>query len=383
MQIGPMCRRVAGLDVLRVLAILLVLVAHYPKSPGGGILTRLMNFGWTGVDLFFVLSGYLIGGQLFAAIASGRRVSLFAFYARRLLRTLPNYYVVLAVYVGLSIPAAAAAPAPLWRFLSFTQNLGIPNVFTPSWSLCVEEHFYLAFPVLALLLCRARSPKLVGAVFLVILAGGLTLRAVIWFAARPDRLGAADALATYMGQLYFPSWCRLDGITMGVGLAALKAFRPAAWQRLTAHASVLLAGSMLFLALSAWSYWTRYTFVCSTLGFTCISVSFTLLTAYVLSGRSWLASHPIPGAATIAQLSYGIYLTHSLAIDSTAWLLGGYGVKLQSIAGVAVASALMAGFACLLYYLVERPCLSLRDQLFGNRRPRVWQEPLVPVQEAR
>src|SRR5204863_3144515 len=57
--------RIAGLDFLRALAIVLVLVAHYPKA-GFGLLTRALNFGWCGVDLFFVLSGYLIGGQLFA-----------------------------------------------------------------------------------------------------------------------------------------------------------------------------------------------------------------------------------------------------------------------------------------------------------------------------
>src|SRR5260370_32054624 len=101
--------RIAGLDLLRAAAIVLVLAAHYPKT-GAGLLIRVLNFGWSGVDLFFVLSGYLIGGQLFAAQAAGRRVSFAGFYARRCLRTLPNYYAVLAVYFLAPAWIAGATP---------------------------------------------------------------------------------------------------------------------------------------------------------------------------------------------------------------------------------------------------------------------------------
>src|ERR1700756_1739896 len=119
-------QRIAGLDLLRALAIVLVLVAHYPKA-GIGPLTRVLNFGWSGVDLFFVLSGYLIGRQVFAAQASGKNITLAGFYARRWLRTLPNYYAVLAVYCVLAAWVGSPSPAPLWKFLSFTQNVGIPS----------------------------------------------------------------------------------------------------------------------------------------------------------------------------------------------------------------------------------------------------------------
>src|SRR5438445_4049234 len=123
-------RRIAGLDLLRAAAIVLVLMAHYPKT-GTGPITRLLNFGWTGVDLFFILSGYLIAGQLFASLRSGQEISITAFYLRRLLRTLPNYYVILGAYAILSGLTGAAAPAPLWKFVSFVQNIGIPSTFAP------------------------------------------------------------------------------------------------------------------------------------------------------------------------------------------------------------------------------------------------------------
>ena len=163
-------RRIAGLDMLRALAIVLVLVAHYPKSESG-VFIRMLNFGWTGVDLFFVLSGYLIAGQLFAALVSGKPMPTATFYGRRLLRTLPNYYIVLAIYLMVS------ASMPVRRYLTFTQNFGIPSAFTPSWSLCVEEQFYLVFPLVVMALAKTRSPKLVMAVFAGILLVGIGVRA--------------------------------------------------------------------------------------------------------------------------------------------------------------------------------------------------------------
>src|ERR1700677_1387259 len=91
--------RINGLDTLRAAAILLVLMYHYTVVVSGNSTFGLLSdIGWVGVDLFFVLSGYLIGNQIMSAIARGEDFSLKLFFARRLLRTLPNYYVILAIY---------------------------------------------------------------------------------------------------------------------------------------------------------------------------------------------------------------------------------------------------------------------------------------------
>jgi peptidoglycan/LPS O-acetylase OafA/YrhL len=373
-------QRIAGLDLLRALAIVLVLVAHYPKT-GAGLLTRVLNFGWSGVDLFFVLSGYLIGGQLFAAQATGKSISLVGFYARRWLRTFPNYYVVLAVYCILAAWNGSATPAPLWKFVTFTQNMGVPSAFTPSWSLCVEEQFYLLFPIIALLLARKNKPALTVSVFGGILSLEVALRAAVWLATRPDRLPEPDALATYMGSLYYPTWCRLDGIALGVGLAAIKCFRPAIWRKLMDKGDLLLAASVLFLGASVLAFWTRYSLPGSTVGFTFLSFSFALLTASALSDRGLLAGCAIPGTRAVALLSYSIYLTHSLAIDASASLAASFGVTLQSAPGVAMAVITMSAFAALLYYTVERPGLAARDRLLGARKSHRSQDILEPALE--
>src|SRR6266705_1399997 len=118
--------RVYGLDTLRACAIGLVVLHHYVLFVShADTFGWLGEIGWTGVDPFFALSGYLIGNQIFAAMRSGQRFSLPHFYARRFLRTLPNYYVVLALYFLWPWFRNGAELPPLWRFLSFTQNINL------------------------------------------------------------------------------------------------------------------------------------------------------------------------------------------------------------------------------------------------------------------
>ncbi len=360
----PSTNRVGGLDALRAFAIMLVIIAHYPK-PEAGIAMRALNFGWIGVDLFFVLSGYLIAGQLFGAIARGREVSLSAFYVRRILRTLPNYYVVLAVYAVLPVLLSTMSSTPLWKYTIFTQNFGVPAVFSPSWSLCVEEQFYLLFPIVVILLFKSRTAGLGAGILGGILILEIALRSGIWLIWRPDMLPDTRATDIYMGQLYFPTYCRLDGLALGVGIAALKWFRPGAWGRFLQKGSLLLCGSAVFLAASVLVLWKRYSFLCSTLGFTFISLSFALLTMAVLRDGGTLGRPEIPGARRVSQYSYSLYLTHSLALDLSGWITARFALAMTSLPGLVLSAATILLFAVLLYHAVEKPFLSLRERLFN------------------
>ena len=120
-----------GLDTLRAAAIALVFAYHYMVFVSGratfGFASRI---GWTGVDLFFVLSGYLIANQLLGGMARGDVPSLPRFYARRALRTLPVFWLVLAAYVLFPATLGGRTPPPLWRFLTFTQNIGLAEFET-------------------------------------------------------------------------------------------------------------------------------------------------------------------------------------------------------------------------------------------------------------
>jgi peptidoglycan/LPS O-acetylase OafA/YrhL len=149
-----------------------------------------------------------------------------------------------------------------------------------------------------------------------------------------------------------------------------------------ARGHYVFAGSCVFLLASILALWKHYSFLCSTLGFTLLSISFALLTASVLSDNGLLARWQLPGVQYIALLSYSIYLTHSLALECSSWLAARVGISLQSPLGVGIAGILILVFANLLYHLVERPFMALRDRIFGTNKTRRRSEALVPAPEA-
>ena len=150
--------RYPGLDLLRSIAILLVIMQHMPRTLFPEWFMQMKYTGWIGVDLFFVLSGYLIGSQLLRPYAEGEQPSFAVFYMRRALRVLPAYLIVVLLYFSVPVFAERPGLPPLWKFLTFTQNFGLDLIaagaFSHAWSLCVEEHFYLLLPVIVFLLMR-------------------------------------------------------------------------------------------------------------------------------------------------------------------------------------------------------------------------------------
>src|ERR1043166_4950156 len=121
----PRAHNIPALDHLRALAITLVFIYHYRLFPHPEWVDTIGSFGWTGVDLFFVLSGYLIAGQLFSQVHQYGRISLGDFYLKRFFRIIPAYLAVVAVYFSIPTFREVEALAPLWKFLTFTQNLGL------------------------------------------------------------------------------------------------------------------------------------------------------------------------------------------------------------------------------------------------------------------
>ena len=217
---------------MRAIAILWVMLWHMGLALRPGIWSGPANYGWMGVDLFFVPSGYLIGSQLLRPYIRGSRPSIGGFYMRRAFRVLPAYLTVLLFYFV--IPGFREAPglSPAWQFLTFTENFRIDymndQAFSHVWSLCVEEHFYLVLPLLILLLMRRPSFSKTIAIVLGILCFGIAIRAYVYlhhvaiFPRDDDAFGLA-----YVEKIYYPTHTRLDGLLVGVTLATIKTFRPA------------------------------------------------------------------------------------------------------------------------------------------------------------
>jgi peptidoglycan/LPS O-acetylase OafA/YrhL len=367
---SPQSQRLPGLDLLRAIAISWVMLYHLAVL---GLITDdawIVRFGWMGVDLFFVLSGFLIAGQLFRPLARGQRPSLRRFFARRLMRTLPAYWVVLAIY--LLVPALRETPhlQPVWVFLSFTQNLILghqANAFSHAWSLSVEEQFYLALPLILLALSVRPSARIAIALMVLVLAGGVALRGWLWIhdVVGPD--GQIHA-GRYMRLIYYPTWSRLDGLLAGVAAAAVKVFRPEPWRRITARPNLLIvAGAAGVVATTAFFGEQIASFWPASLGYPALALSLVLMVMGASEPASIVGRRAIPGAGAIAAASYSLYLSHKMVFHAVAAGLIPLPASWRPLAPVlAVVLAAPAGIA--LYLLIERPFLKLRDRLEGPTR---------------
>ncbi|MGJ9419562.1 acyltransferase family protein [Massilia sp. CMS3.1] len=372
-MIDPRSARLHGLDTLRALAVTLVVLHHYTLfvSHDDATFGWLGRIGWAGVDLFFALSGYLIGNQIFAALKTDAGLSLKAFYARRLLRTLPNYFVILAIYFLWPAWGENAPLAPLWRYLSFTQNLGLApgTAFSHSWSLAIEEQFYLLLPALALAgaLLRLRI-SVAWVVIVCVVAAGMVLRAQLW----SEHVDAQKyGIYFYYKLIYYSSLCRLDELVAGVSLALLKNHHPDVWTRVTSHGNRMLVAGLAITGLSFWLFLDQhYGFVATVFGYPLLGLGFGLLILAALSPRSLLRELRIPGAGRLAVWSYAIYLTHRGASAVAAAPLQALGYGPHSIVAVVLLLSLSVLSGWILYRLVETPFMALRERYVPSNLAR-------------
>jgi peptidoglycan/LPS O-acetylase OafA/YrhL len=219
---GKTRKRIPELDGLRGVAILMVLVWHYFVAQFNSksfpefdfLLMTPLNLTWSGVDLFFVLSGFLIGGILIEQRTSPTYFK--TFYLRRFCRILPAYYLVLVLLLVASALGLTHEARfdwlfqklhPLWSYVTFTQSFPMVSArnlggswLGPTWSLAVEEQFYLVLPLMVRL-CTPRNVPYMLAVFILLAP---VLRVLIIF------VWPADMLANY---ILMP--CRADSLLLG------------------------------------------------------------------------------------------------------------------------------------------------------------------------
>jgi peptidoglycan/LPS O-acetylase OafA/YrhL len=369
LQTSVAAKRFSGLDHLRALAIIIVFIYHYNMfGQPAGLHEWLGSWGWTGVDLFFVLSGYLIGGQLFAKIAKDQPISYKEFYFKRSLRILPAYFAVLALYLAIPAFTERSQLPPLWRMITFTQNFGLDlrkeGAFSHAWSLCIEEQFYLVLPLLIIALgTRKKAIWILPVLFLL----GFAIRSFIWFDVLPKQPSSGKA---YYEFIYYPTWSRLDGLLAGVALSAFYYFQPAAWQRLTRHGNRIL---VIALALVAGAWFiahddNQYKMQGAIFGYPAISVAYGALVLAALSPTSFLYKYSSVVTRTIATGSYSIYLTHKQLIHLTHEALHRYNISDDSYTAFWISTAVALAGGWLLHLVVEKPFLRLRDNWLARKK---------------
>lgn len=330
---NPVEGRNFGLDLIRATAVLLVVVGHctvvfcswnHIKPP-----PALVYGSFVGVELFFVLSGFLVGGLAIDAAAWAAPGTWFAFMRRRWLRTLPLYYLWMAVLLLIWPPlywqpdAAAQRVRAALIFGSFMQNFAWPtasgNWFGVSWSLAVEEWFYLLLPAgLIVLTPRIGRWRAVGLMLALLLAGPALARAFVF---NPADMPHA-VIAT------------LDQIALGVVLAAVQRARPGLFAQALWAAPLGALCYAAFWVLPEWG-WMRLPPIVVAQRMSVMGVGMALLIPAALRLPAF------PGAAgwlvrRISTYSYGIYIMHLSVLELVDAYHHGRGVA----AGLCVAEAL-------------------------------------------
>ncbi len=355
------------LDAIRGIAILQVVAWHYlvPSLNHHGstvslLLSASLNLTWTGVDLFFVLSGFLIGGILMDNRQASNMFSVF--YARRVLRILPLYLLTIALF------QAFGSPDSLWPYLTFTQNFvwAADGHWGPmwtgvTWSLAVEEQFYLVLP----LIIWWTRPKFLPIVLLALCATAPIAR---WLCAH--WLYSSH----YASYLLMP--CRMDALFGGVLVAWFVRHQQSADRDTWLYAATIVLGIGLIIMLCTGQQ-DLSTFMI-TIGYTWIAAfyaSILLLTgsarSTVILAKARIQEHPtrtlsdgnaIQYPFRILGLgAYAVYLLHQPLLS----ILTRFGIRWSLTLLLAACATLAASWFS--WRFIEQPCIAFGQQHFRYR----------------
>jgi peptidoglycan/LPS O-acetylase OafA/YrhL len=377
---GPAFSHVDGrnnpwLDLVRSIAILLVLFRHgergiFVEGGGQGFVQTIFTNGWVGVDLFFVLSGYLISRHLLRADIGSDNFRFGRYLVMRMLRIVPAYYAVLFFVAAGAFPLFSVASDMLGvrivYHMLFLQDYLPSNINVVFWSLGVEEKFYLLAPILIFVLVRCRSNKIKAALLVLCFALPICLRTAAFL-----RLDEAIDYPTFFRMFRSPFHMTLEGLIVGVGIAVAQHANVLQQSR-RSGLLVLLGGLAVFCA---WLGSSDFMAEISAVDAITQPAVIALLGGVVVLGAVQLGGTPMPLRQPfqfLSRLSYSLYLVHFPLIPLAMSMKGAAGAMGFWICyfGVSLSVAL------LFHLVVEQPFLRWKDRI-AERQATYTQD--VPI----
>jgi len=345
--------RKIGLDIIRSVAVILVLLWHsdLPNSV-------IKQFGWLGVDLFFVLSGFLISNLLFLEYKKNKEIRVKRFLTRRAFKIFPPFYffVIATLLFGFFAKSHSSIELPkLLSELFYLQSYA-PRIWLHTWTLAVEEHFYLVFSMTLFLVIKKQY--LEKRHFII---GSLVLLLVLSFAMRfyhsyPNRNDVFGFMQTHL---------RSDGIIFGVLISYLLNFTKLLSFFLK-RKWILICLSILLIAPGF--YFSAGSFFMNTVGLSLVNFGFSIIVLLALDIDEYVENKLFPLfkpllkiAGFIGVNSYSIYLWHLNAKEISSWIFS-LGPKLDTLMYMVI--SIIVGIV--MSYLIEKPSLKVRDY-FGKK----------------
>ena len=377
----PPAGQIPFLDGLRSIALLLVVSGHlshqFAVVYGPTLYSRLpfVVDGWIGVDLFFVLSGFFIGGQLWKELRARQTIDVGRFIVRRGFRIWPLYFFTfICVFIlALTIGHDAAARGYGWSDLVFITNFHNRGIVLGSWSLCTEEQFYIVAPLALFFFARhtrlveKSRPWLWGLVLFVPL-----LRAAVWIYVTGGFFRHDPAL---FSSIYYGSLTHCDGLIVGLIIANLWVTRE---KRVAGVANpwVLVAVATTLLVV-------LHVFQKEIFDFSVLALFFGSLVWLGLQRPIHLFNSRI--FYWISRLSFGMYLNHEYMCP---WIVrtvlaklpvSGHLLVFTNLAGVVIVTILSALIALVTFCFVEHPFLQMRKAVLGRHSNLPASSDLSPV----
>jgi peptidoglycan/LPS O-acetylase OafA/YrhL len=350
-------RNVPGLDVLRCCAILLVVVGHgagafiappwFSASPFG-------RWGWTGVDLFFVLSGLLIGTQLWRELDRTGGIRVGRFLLRRGLRIWPLYTSLVVLLFG-EVVLFGRNRSGLWVDAAYLSNY-FHSQIAGSWSLSTEEQFYILAPLSLVAISKILKP---GKMWIIPAAALAALNLIRMYAVGHSTL-PEDQLRVV---LFSPIHTHADGLAVGLLLGWMAVMHPG-W-----IASITTRCSIAAVALGAGVLLYRYAQVVT--NFAVLGLIYGSVTLLIMAPKRLPGIFNWHGFYVMSRLSYGMYLNHFGVLEHLSSYLGGWQKASGGLAFwvcQAISLVLSIGLACVTFLLIEWPFLRLRDQWLAKNR---------------
>ena len=360
--------------MLRAIAVILVLGRHGVGSP-----ELWKRVGWVGVDLFFVLSGFLISGLLFAEYKKLGGIHYGRFLIRRGFKIYPAFYVMIFATLILQLVKHEQIRWFLYfPEVLFYQSYTSERMWDHTWSLAVEEHFYLILPLLLSLILITRASRNVPDPF--------RLLPLLWSIAAVSCLSARYYLAYVLGQTYdwgsivYPTHLRIDSLLFGVFLGYLHHFRPHLLHQIASirwqpRLALTLVATIL---LSTCVFSSFYSPFMMSFGLTALYLGFgavIVLSIYAYpretkwGGAASLFSRIVDLLSWIGMYSYSIYLWHFLIARNCTVVLRLFWPNIGPVALFWAYILLSIGLGIALAKLIEYPALRLRDRLFPAPGP--------------
>lgn len=363
--------RVFGLDLMRALAILLVVIAHsfwiFPNSKN--LWTDILSLaGVLGVEIFFVLSGFLIGRIVYKSFVNENYqfTDLLYFWVRRWFRTFPNYYLILLVNIGIVVYLGYGLPNNLWQYFFFLQNFHseMPRFFSESWSLPIEEFAYIIGPLLLYMTIfvgfKIQRSVLFGILTLIIIMVFITTKIIY------NNNVQETSMMFWNVNVKAITIYRIDAIYYGVLAAWISLISPKFWLA-RKHLGFML-GLLIFIGLN-FAIPTQKLFIETHpffwnvlyLPINSIAIAFCLpLLSSIISGPR-IIRKPI---TVISLISYSMYLLHYSVVlrllkiifpttNLTTGELVGYFLLYM------ISTILMS---LILYRFFEKPLMDIRDK---------------------